>query len=62
MEVKYINNCKAVFDFKYMVLFLICLGEMFLGGLSNMINWERGYWFSTPEQFFVGIENVFIWY
>ena len=36
-RVNYINNCKAVFDFNLMVLFLICLGLWFFGGLSGMI-------------------------
>ena len=36
MKVKYINNYKAVFDFKQMGLFLIYQVMWALGGLSNM--------------------------
>ena len=38
MKVKYNNNCKAVFDFKDMILFLICLGLWLFWGLSDMIS------------------------
>ena len=36
-KVKYINNCKAVFDFKHMGLFLIYQGLWALGILSNCL-------------------------
>ena len=38
MKVKYINDYKAVFDFKHMGLFLVCQGMWALGGLSDMIS------------------------
>ena len=36
IKVKYINSCKEVFDFKYMVLFLVCLFLWLFGGLIDM--------------------------
>ena len=53
MKVEYINNCKSIFDFKQMGLFMICLGLWFLEGLSDMIVWDRSYWFSFPKHCFV---------
>ena len=47
MRLNYINNCRAVFNFKQMGLFLIYQGTWGLGGLRDMIPWERSYWFST---------------
>ena len=37
MKVKYVNNCKVVFNFKQMGLFLIYQGTWGLGGLRDMI-------------------------
>ena len=68
MKLKYINNCKNIFYFKQIKLFLICQGIWALGVLSYMIGQERSYWLSTPGKFllvsvFVGIEkDALIWY
>ena len=68
MKLKYIDNYKAVFDFKQMGLFLICQGMWALGGLSDIIGRESSYYFSTPRQFFVGFffcwnnKKSLIWY
>ena len=54
LKVKCFNNNKAVFYFIQVVWFLICQWCRGLGGLSDVILWERSYWFSTAGQFFVG--------
>ena len=41
MKVKYINSCTTFFDYKQMVLLMICQEMWALGGLRNMIS-ERG--------------------
>ena len=58
LKVKYVNNCKVIFNFKQMQLFLICQGGWYLGFLGGAIFWEKSYWLSTPGQFL--LVSVFI--
>ena len=59
MKVKYISNFKTALYFNHMGWFLICQWMWGLGVLSDMIGWERSYWFSSPGRFFVGF--CFCW-
>ena len=63
IKVKYINNSKAVFYFKQMVLFMMCLVLWFVEGSSDIIRWEKGIDYPSLGFFFffcVGIGLVYL--
>ena len=59
MKVKYINNCKEIFDFKHMGLFIICQGVWSFGGWE-ILSAKRGV-IGSQRSGSIFLVSVFCW-